>query len=104
MPPSRSFPRALCAALALIAAPWAGAAPPTAAQGIERSAAADWRPLVPADTLVLELADPRSAPIVIELAPRFAPRHVENIRTLAHEGFFDGLSVVRVQDNYVAQW
>ena len=56
MPPSRSFPRALCAALALIAAPWAGAAPPTAAEVIERSAAADWRPLVPADIGVESLS------------------------------------------------
>ena len=101
---SRSVARALCAALALVAVPWTLAAPPTVAEVIERSGATDWRPLVPADTLVMELADPRSGPIVIELAPRFAPRHVENIRTLAHEGFFDGLAVVRVQDNYVAQW
>ena len=101
---SRSLPGALCAALALVFAPGAFAAPPTVAEVIERSSAADWRPLVPADTLVMDLADPRSGPIVIELAPRFAPRHVANIRTLAHEGFFDGLAVVRVQDNYVAQW
>ena len=98
---ARSLPLALCAAAAFTAA---SAAPPTVAEVIERSGAADWRALVPADTLVMELADPRSSPVVIELAPRFAPRHVDNIRTLAHEGFFDGLSVVRVQDNYVAQW
>lgn len=84
--------------------PAEAASPPTAAEVIERSSASDWRPLVPPDTLVLELADPASSPVIIELAPRFAPRHVANIRTLAHEGFFDGLAVVRVQDNYVAQW
>ena len=41
---------------------------------------------------------------MIELAPAFAPRHTANIKALAREGFFDGLAVVRVQDNYVAQW
>ncbi|MCV6604904.1 MAG: peptidylprolyl isomerase, partial [Porticoccaceae bacterium] len=38
------------------------------------------------------------------LAPDFAPRHVDNLRTLIKERFFDGLAVVRSQDNYVAQW
>jgi peptidylprolyl isomerase len=42
--------------------------------------------------------------VLIELAPRFAPRHAANIRTLAHEGYWDGLAIVRVQDNYVTQW
>ena len=42
--------------------------------------------------------------IVIELAPQFAPNHVTNVKRLARAGFFDGLSVVRAQDDYVAQW
>jgi peptidylprolyl isomerase len=42
--------------------------------------------------------------VIIELAPRFAPLHVANIKQLAAEKFFDGLAVVRVQDNFVAQW
>ncbi len=42
--------------------------------------------------------------MVIELAPQFAPLHVANIRKLARAGYFDGLAVIRVQDNYVAQW
>src|SRR5215467_8823613 len=61
----------------------------------------DWRPLDPQSTLYLELAGGR---VVIELAPRFAPRHVENIRTLVRERYFDGLPIVRVQDNFVVQW
>jgi peptidylprolyl isomerase len=40
----------------------------------------------------------------IELAPRFAPKHADNIRTLVAQHYFDGLSVLRVQDNFVAQW
>ncbi|MGC3996482.1 MAG: peptidylprolyl isomerase [Anaeromyxobacter sp.] len=42
--------------------------------------------------------------VVIALAPDFAPRHVERILALVREGYFDGLSVYRVQDGYVAQW
>lgn len=74
---------------------------PTAAQVIEQSGPADWRPLDPENTLVMELP---SGTVVIELAPRFAPRHAANIRTLAHEHYWDGLAILRVQDNYVTQW
>jgi peptidylprolyl isomerase len=42
--------------------------------------------------------------VVIALASAFAPRHVANIKALARAGFYDGLSMVRVQDNYVVQW
>ena len=41
---------------------------------------------------------------MIEMAPAFAPRHVANVKALVREGYFDGLAVMRVQDNYVAQW
>jgi peptidylprolyl isomerase len=65
------------------------------------SAPADWRPLDPENTLYLEL--PRGR-VVIELAPRFAPLHVANIKTLTRARYFDALGIIRVQDNYVAQW
>jgi peptidylprolyl isomerase len=45
-----------------------------------------------------------SGVVIIELAPQFAPEHVANIRTLAREHFWDGTSVYRVQDNFVAQF
>ncbi|HKP59313.1 MAG TPA: peptidylprolyl isomerase [Polyangiales bacterium] len=61
----------------------------------------DWRSPDPENTLYMELP---GGEIVIELAPQFAPRHVANIRTLVREKFFDGLAIVRVQDNYVVQW
>jgi peptidylprolyl isomerase len=73
----------------------------TAAQVIEHSHASDWRPLDPQNTLLMDLP---AGQVVIELAPRFAPRHAANIRTLAHEGYWDGLAILRVQDNYVTQW
>src|SRR5207302_89441 len=55
----------------------------------------------PRNTVYLELAAGR---VVIELAPRFAPHYVANVEALAREGYFDGLSIIRAQDNYVVQW
>jgi peptidylprolyl isomerase len=88
----------LLAALAI-----ADAAPPgkTMAEVLAASKSSDWRRPDAANTLYLELAAGR---VVIELAPQFAPRHVENILTLARERYFDGLSINRSQDNFVVQW
>ena len=68
---------------------------------IAGTTAADWRALDPADTLYLQLLTGR---VVIELAPAFAPRHVSNLRQLVRAKYFDGLSIVRSQDNFVVQW
>ena len=103
---------ALTAAIALAAAPSIGGAagPPdnealhkalTVEAVLAASTAADWRPLDPQNTLYLELSSGR---VIIELAPQFAPRHVANIQALARENYFDGLAIVRAQDNYVVQW
>ena len=74
---------------------------PTMTEVLAATTAADWRDLDPEHTLYLQLA---SGHVVIELAPRFAPRHVDNIKNLVREGYFDGLAIVRSQDNYVVQW
>jgi peptidylprolyl isomerase len=74
---------------------------PTMAEVLAASKAGDWRPLDPENTLYLELAAGR---VIIELAPSFAPRHVANVKALAREQYYDGLAIVRVQDNYVVQW
>ncbi len=68
---------------------------------IAQSSPGDWREVSPADLLQMELPQGK---VFIELAPRFAPRHAANIRTLAHAGYYDGLAIIRVQDNYVTQW
>ena len=73
----------------------------TSAKILEQSTASDWRALAPDDTLVIDLA---AGQVIIELAPKFAPRHVENIRALAKGGYYAKSAVVRVQDNYVVQW
>src|SRR5690606_33049774 len=75
--------------------------PRTTQELLDASQPSDWRTLDPANTLYLELAGGR---VVIELAPDFAPAHVHNIRTLAHEGYWDGMSINRSQDNFVVQW
>jgi peptidylprolyl isomerase len=73
----------------------------TSAELLAQSQPADWRPLDPARTLYLDVPGGR---VVIELAPDFAPQHVANIIGLAQRHYFDGLAIVRVQDNYVVQW
>jgi peptidylprolyl isomerase len=82
-----------------------GAVPPAAgrtpAEVLAAAGPADWRPLDVAHTLYLELDSGR---IVIELAPTFAPEHVANILRLVRQGYYDGLAIVRAQDNFVVQW
>lgn len=63
----------------------------------------DWRDVAPESAILMELAGARGQ-VLIELAEDFAPRHGANIRQLARAGYFDGLFVIRVQDNYVTQW
>lgn len=62
---------------------------------------ADWRPLEPKNTLYVELPTGR---VIIELAPQFAPLHAANVQALARENYFDGLAIIRSQDNFVVQW
>jgi len=89
------------AALAFLTLPaWSGTHP-SMPDVLAASAPADWRPLDPNNTLYVELAGGR---VVIELAPGFAPLHVANIKALTRARYFDALSIVRVQDNYVVQW
>ncbi|MFG6466688.1 peptidylprolyl isomerase [Roseateles sp. BYS87W] len=82
-------------------APAAAAPRPSAQDILAASPASDWRALDPEQTLLMDLA---GGQVIIELAPRFAPAHAANIRALARGGYWDGLFVVRVQDNFVTQW
>ena len=61
----------------------------------------EWRPLDPENTIYLELPNGR---VVMELAPDYALEHVRNIKTLVREKYFDGLAILRAQENYVVQW
>ena len=60
----------------------------------------EWRSLDPGDTVYLELGD---GPVIIELAPEFAPKTVAQFRDLVADGFYDGLTFYRVIDGFVAQ-
>lgn len=87
--------------LLLLASVDASAAGRTMADVLAASQPSDWRPLDPQSTLYMDLPMGR---VVIELAPGFAPKHVANLRTLARGKYFDGLAIMRSQDNYVVQW
>ena len=54
----------------------------------------------PENTLVL---DTTKGEVVIELMPDKAPKHVERIKELAREGFYDGVVFHRVIDGFMAQ-
>lgn len=54
----------------------------------------------PENTLLLQLKD---GPVVIRLRPDLAPLHVERIKTLAREGFYDGVVFHRVIEDFMAQ-
>jgi len=103
----RMLGRASCIALvgALLAAgalaDASGTPRRTTAEVIAAAGPGDWRTPDPANTVYLQLATGR---VVIELASDFAPQHAENIKTLVREGYFDGLAVIRSQDNFVVQW
>lgn len=74
---------------------------PTPDSMLAGTPATAWRALDPDDTLYVTLPQGR---VVIELAPRFAPLYVANIKKLVRQGFYNGLAIFRVQDNALAEW
>lgn len=92
---------AMAAPRPALKAPKTTAPTKTAQEILAASPASDWRALDPENTLLMDLA---AGQVLIELAPRFAPAHVANIRALARGGYWDGLAILRVQDNFVTQW
>lgn len=75
--------------------------PMTTAAVLTASTPGDWRQVDPQNTLYMDLPAGR---VIIELAPQFAPHYVANVEALARQGYYNGLSIERVQDNYVTQW
>lgn len=53
-----------------------------------------------ADQIMLETS---KGPVTIELRPDLAPTHVERIKKLTNEGFYDGIVFHRVIDGFMAQ-
>jgi peptidylprolyl isomerase len=56
--------------------------------------------LDPANTLILEL---KGGKVTIELLPNLAPKHVERVKQLAKEGFYNGIKWHRVISGFMAQ-
>ena len=54
----------------------------------------------PENTLIMETTKGR---VVIEMRPDLAPLHVEQIKTLARQKFYDGIVFHRVIDGFMAQ-
>ncbi len=110
MMPDRRGAWIWCVGLLWAAATVAGAAAaptpakqpaPGTAEILAASPASAWRPLADEHTLYMELPAGR---VIIELEPALAPHTVASIEALVRMHWFDGAAVVRVQDNFVAQW
>ncbi len=81
---------------------------PAPSEIVAAASRADWVTIPAEDLLVMTLApDAEGKPrqVVIQLMPApFSQGWVHNIRLFARSGWYDGISVNRVQDNYVTQW
>ena len=67
---------------------------------VAQTASPEWRTIAPENLLIIDTAKGR---ILIELEPRMAPLSVERVRTLADQGFYDGLKFHRVLTDFMAQ-
>jgi peptidylprolyl isomerase len=54
----------------------------------------------PENTLYMDLKDGR---VIIKMRPDLAPNHVERIKELVRQGFYDGIVFHRVIDGFMAQ-
>lgn len=99
---------AVAASLVLPASAQETAPIPSPGEIAASAPAKDWTAIAPSDLLVMDLApDAKGTPrrVVIQLMPApFSQGWIGNIRKLAAAHWWDGTSVNRVQDNYVAQW
>ncbi len=100
---------ALAAALTFAALPSAALAQDGAAGAAEESVA-DTRVYTPVDfnleedrenILLLDLSNGER--VAIRLKPDWAPNHVERVKTLTRQGFYDGIIFHRVIDGFMAQ-
>jgi peptidylprolyl isomerase len=62
--------------------------------------AADWRTVDPGNLMLIQT---KYGVTAVELAPDFAPKHVERMKALIRAHFYDGLTFYRVIDGFVAQ-
>ncbi len=78
---------------------------PQLAVAQEAAPAAPQQPATPVDpaenTLLLDLSN--GGRVSIRLVPQWAPAHVERIKTLTRQGFYDGVVFHRVIEGFMAQ-
>lgn len=72
----------------------------SSAEILNETAAKDWRQIRDDELLIIKL---EHGEVLVALSPELAPAHVKQIRKLAKEHFYDGLSFYRVIDGFVAQ-
>ncbi len=81
---------------------------PSPNQIVDAAPSEEWVAIPAEDLLVMTLAPDvkgNERKVMIQLMPApFSQGWVSNIRTLARAKWYDGISVNRVQDNYVVQW
>ena len=101
---------ALAAALTFAASSSAALAQNGAAGAATEESAADTRVYTPVDfnleedrenILLLDLSNGER--VAIRLKPDWAPNHVERVKTLTRQGFYDGIIFHRVIDGFMAQ-
>ncbi|MFC3032201.1 peptidylprolyl isomerase [Pseudoalteromonas fenneropenaei] len=91
---------ALCLAMALLSSAHSLAKNLSPHEIISSAPEAAWRKVDPEQVLRLSLA---TGHVYIELNPLLAPGHSDNMKKLAREGFYQGLSVYRFVEGFVAQ-
>lgn len=74
--------------------------PPNPAKAVAEAPVDAWRGIDPENLLIVDLP---AGPLYIELRPDLAPKHVEQIKTLVRQGFYNGLNFHRVIEGFVAQ-
>lgn len=92
----------LAASVATAQTPAPPAAPRTPSDVVAGSALADWADIAPSDLMIFDFAGGRQ--VIVQLAPDFAPDHIDNIKKIARLGHWDKATIYRVADNWVTQW
>ena len=97
---------ALCAPLPLLAQE--AKTHPAPSEIVAAAKADEWVAIKSSDLMIMDVAPDSTSKlrrVVIQLIPEpFSQGWVGNIRKLAAARWWDGTSINRVQDNYVAQW
>ncbi|MEM9840884.1 MAG: peptidylprolyl isomerase [Pseudomonadota bacterium] len=73
---------------------------PTPAELLQNAPEDIWVEIDPENILIIDLP---SGPAFVEMRPDYAPAHVERIKTLARDGFYNGTIFHRVIDGFMAQ-